>query len=435
MEILQLNNLAVARPLGRSTFSQILRNWLNYFWVFWAIAITSNPGLAVLFGREENLLTVTFFAMVLVLLSRGDLRWPRWSAIPFAVFGLMLAIQCFSFQFFPYITIIGFFIRLSIGLMVWMLVPRLPFIFVRLMIFLAIVSFPFWIIGLTGILNPLIIRLAVQNIPAGVGSRISLIVHTYFMNPDGLLNKVNSGMFWENGAFAGYLNLASIFLLLLRHELSAKTYKKYLFLLSAGALSTMSTAGYIALCPLLFLHSLRGKGWSRVAGVLKHSVLPYPVRVMLIGVIISAVGVIAWGDLPFLGEKIKDQYGTAIRRGEPGWYLTRFGSIFLDLEYIKVRPFTGWGLHDKTRWALHGDYPFEMFAGRGNGLSDFIAKFGLIGLTTFACLTWLGLFRLSRWNAKLALIALGLILIMLNGEAFLNHPFFLSLMFSWPRKS
>jgi hypothetical protein len=429
MEILQLNNLAVTRPLGRSTFS-LRRNWLNYFWIFWIMAITGNPGLPMLLGSQEGMLTVTFVAMVLILLWRRDFQWPRWSAIPFAVFGLLLVIQCFSFQFFPYITIIGFFVRLSIGLMVWMLVPQLPYIFIRVMVFLTIMSFPFWIIGLTGLLTPLITRFALHP---GVSLGYSLIAHTYVMSPKGLA-PMNCGMFWENGAFAGFLNLASIFLLLMRPEFSAKTYKKYLFILTAGALSTQSTAGYIVLCLLLFLHGVRSESMSRLTRFLKYRVSF--LRIVIVGSILIVVGIIAWSNVPFLGDKIKEQYGLAIRREGERWYVTRFGSLILDLDYIKARPFTGWGLHSKTRWALHrGVEALKFTPGMGNGLSDFAAKFGLIGFTTFACLTWLGLFRFSRRSTKLAWIALGLIFIMMNGEAFLDHPFFLGLMFSNLRKS
>jgi hypothetical protein len=433
MEISQLNNLAVIRSADESTFS-LRRNWLNYFWIFWTIAITGNPGLPMLLGSQEGMLTVTFVAMVLILLWRRDFQWPRWSAIPFAVFGLLLVIQCFSFQFFPYITIIGFFVRLSIGLMVWMLVPQLPYIFIRVMVFLTIMSFPFWIIGLTGLLTPLITRFALQSLGTEFGiPRLSLIMHTYVMAPNGL-DKGNSGMLWEGGAFAGFLNLASIFLLLMRPEFSAKTYKKYLFILTAGAFSTMSTAGYVVLCLLLFLHSVRSEPMSRLTRFLKYRVSF--LRIVIVGSILIVVGIIAWSNVPFLGDKIKEQYGLAIRREGERWYVTRFGSLILDLDYIKARPFTGWGLHSKTRWALHrGVEALEFTPGMGNGLSDFAACFGLIGFTTFACLTWLGLFRFSRRSTKLAWIALGLIFIMMNGEAFLDHPFFLCLMFSNLRKS
>jgi hypothetical protein len=435
MEITQINNLAIPRSLDRSTLSRVSGNWLNYFWVFWAIVISSNPGLPLLLGNQEGILTVTFTAMVLILLWRRDFQWPQWSAIPFVVFGLLLIMQSFSFQFFPYITIIGFFVRLSIGLMVWMLVPRLPYIFIRVMVFLAVLSFPFWIIGLTGLLNPLIIRFALHSESISIGTTLSIIVQTYIMVPEGFLTS-NSGMFWERGAFAGYLNLASMFLLLLRPEFSDKTYKRYLFILSAGVLSSMSTAGYLVLGILLFLHGIRSKPMLRLSGLFKYKASFS--RVILVGAFLLTVGIIAWGKVPFLGEKVNQQYRITIRQGSGGsekWYLTRFGSAVFDWEYVKARPFTGWGLHDKTRYALHGgEARSELWSGMGNGLSDFVAKFGLIGLITFACLVWSGLFRLSRWDKKLAFIALGLIFIMLNGECFLNRPFFMSLMFSNLRK-
>ena len=426
MQVLQLNNPAVAQLVDGSSRFGVRRKRLDYFLVFWLLVISGNPGVSMLAGGIESILSVTFLGVGAILLVRRNLQWSRWAAVPFVVFGFLLLVQCLSFQVFPYLTIIGFLIRLSIGLIIWMLVPQLPYIFIRIMVFLTVISFFFWIGGLVGFLHPLIIRVALQNAEVeAVHSRLSLIVHTYVMTENGL-SFGNAGMFWEGGAFAGFLNLAICLLALRRDQFSAKTYRTYLFFLGAGVLSTLSTAGYIVLGANLFLHSLRSIGrYPNSAGSKRNMAL---LRIAFVTFFILTVGFYAWHNLPFLGEKIMYQYETARYQERSGWYLTRLGTMVLDWEYIKRRPLTGWGIRHDTRWALHGGGT-TLELRMGNSLSDFTTRFGFIGLLTFAGLTWLGLFRMTRKNHGRAIIALGIILLMLNGENFLNYPFFLGLMF------
>ena len=426
MQVLQLHNPAVAQLVDGSSRFGVRRKQLDYFLVFWLLVISGNPGVSMLAGGIESILSVTFLGVGAILLVRRNLQWSRWAAVPFVVFGFLLLIQCLSFQVFPYITIIGFLIRLSIGLIIWMLVPQLPYIFIRIMVFLTVISFFFWISGLVGFLHPLIIRVALQNAEVeAVQPRLSLIIHTYVMTDNGLSFR-NAGMFWEGGAFAGFLNLAICLLALQRDQFSAKTYRTYLFFLGAGVLSTLSTAGYIVLGANLLLHSLHSIGrYPNSAGSKRNMAI---LRIAIVTFFILTVGFYAWRNLPFLGEKIIDQYETARYQERSGWYLTRLGTMVLDWEYIKRRPLTGWGIRHDTRWALHGGGTTLEFR-MGNGLSDFTTRFGFIGLLTFAGLTWLGLFRMMRKNRGRAIIALGIILLMLNGENFLNYPFFLGLMF------
>lgn len=71
----------------------------------------------------------------------------------------------------------------------------------------------------------------------------------------------------------------------------------------------------------------------------------------------------------------------------------------------------------------------DLGKGQGNGLSGFAAKFGLLGLGTFLFLCWRTFYRLSGFSVYKASMALLVVVLVLNGEAFLNYPLFLGLMF------
>jgi hypothetical protein len=128
--------------------------------------------------------------------------------------------------------------------------------------------------------------------------------------------------------------------------------------------------------------------------------------------------------LDFVGAKIEHQYDEAKFR-EGNWELGRIGTLLYYLEYIKVHPILGWGPHSKTRLLFDRS---EIIAGQGNGLADFTCKFGLLGLAIYSGCVWKGIFNLTGSRTKAFLFLLFTLLI-LNGEAFLNLPLFLSFMF------
>jgi len=132
--------------------------------------------------------------------------------------------------------------------------------------------------------------------------------------------------------------------------------------------------------------------------------------------------------LDFVGEKIRE-YRQKIAYRERGWERTRFGGIIFDLEYIERRPFFGWGPNHTTRYMLHGG---ENIGAMGNGLSDFTAKFGLLGLITVLTSIWIGVYKLERHNLTKATLFIFFIVMVLNGEHLLDYSVYLGLMFLEP---
>jgi hypothetical protein len=198
-----------------------------------------------------------------------------------------------------------------------------------------------------------------------------------------------------------------------------RSYWTRLCLLFVGLLTTFSTAGYLFLPFTLWLH-FRWDSRAKASAI--RSFMLFYVFALSVEFITyrSVVGSKA------MKEKITTQYTEAVYE-DGGLYQDRFDNLAADLEYIRKRPILGWGLNKETRYMLHRGR--EYGSGHGEGLTDFIVKFGLMGLgVLFVCL-FAGFMQLSRQNIVTSTLAALLILLMLNGECFLNFPLFLGLMF------
>ena len=145
-------------------------------------------------------------------------------------------------------------------------------------------------------------------------------------------------------------------------------------------------------------------------------------------VLVLAVSYTALYHVEAVGQKVEKQYRLA-KYGEREWEITRMGTFLSDLRYVRARPLFGWGLHQETRYALDGGH---IIWGQGNGLSDFAAKFGLVGLLTYLVCVWHGAWALGGWKPARGWFVLLFVMAVLNGEALLNYPLFLGLMFLQP---
>ena len=183
-------------------------------------------------------------------------------------------------------------------------------------------------------------------------------------------------------------------------------------------LTTLSTMGIATLPFVLALHyKLLGRTLAGRLGWISVMVLAVP--------LLAYSANMVW-NLEFMKPKIEGQYKSAVDRA-PRWEATRFGTVIFHWEYIKHRPILGWGLHDKTRFALHhGEAPW---GGLGNGVSDFIHKFGLVGMGIFIFFAWKGLHMLSAGDYLRTSLAMLAVLMSLQSEVFLNFPLYLGLMF------
>ena len=126
-------------------------------------------------------------------------------------------------------------------------------------------------------------------------------------------------------------------------------------------------------------------------------------------------------ELDFLSEKLLMHY-EKIEELEPGWHMSRFGAVLFDLEYINLRPLTGWGLH-MDAFQLHD---FNRYA-TGNGLTGLARMFGVLTCAAYL----LCIFRWF-WVANLGVPALSLWFLMvlqLNSQMLFKYPIFLIFLF------
>lgn len=101
---------------------------------------------------------------------------------------------------------------------------------------------------------------------------------------------------------------------------------------------------------------------------------------------------------------------------------SRFGALRMDLQYIADQPLFGNGLNIKTRFRFHPWITEDI--GHGNGMSNFLAYWGIPFF-----LFWLFcVYKFARKVSDSSLISffsLLIIVLILQGEQFLNFPLFL----------
>lgn len=217
----------------------------------------------------------------------------------------------------------------------------------------------------------------------------------------------NSGMFWEPGAFAGYLILAFLFMVSLNGRFQIGPFKTEFLWLFLGILTSLSTTGYIVFGLIAAVYFLTNYSFGKI--------ILAPLFVVLM--------VYAYSNLAFLQEKILGQYESASEMGRYDVSNTRFGALNMDLQYIKASPLWGNGLHFTTRFRFHPWINEDI--GHGNGMSNYIVIWG-VPVFLIWILSCLGFFRNRMKSLKmLAFIPPIILLLLLQGEQFLNYPVFL----------
>lgn len=114
--------------------------------------------------------------------------------------------------------------------------------YIRIMTIMCLVSLPCWLLAN---ISPDTARLFCQP---GYDWRVKVgysFFYTWGWN--GTIYKRNSGMFWEPGAFQGFIVIAILMLLFETDKLSVKRRKELFFLYIVTLLTTKSTTGYIIL--------------------------------------------------------------------------------------------------------------------------------------------------------------------------------------------
>lgn len=370
---------------------------MEVFLVFWLICISGNPlfseygGKYIYVGTAIGAMAISFYygkplySTKLILFSLACL----------VLFLLQSAVLTgVSIQ-----ANVNFLARIYLGFLITLILgEKFRFAYMKVMFFVAAVSLVLWVV------NRLI------ELPGFVAGRHrSLIIFNYIENGEmfGIVGRRNCGMFWEPGAYQGFIMLVPLMYIGQIRELLSQ-FRKECIVLILALLSTMSTTGYVVFALLSLLVIMKD---------IKNVFLKFFVA-------FSAITVFMWAyySLDFLGEKIEEQYEDALvlETGEASW--SRMGALQVDMDNIKRHPLVGNGFMKSEKYGLLSD---DM-DGAGNGFSGVLNMLGI----PFMFLYFLQLFRNSpaATSYESAIIPL-IVIIMLNGEYFMNYPLFWSLMF------
>lgn len=212
----------------------------------------------------------------------------------------------------------------------------------------------------------------------------SQIVYTQLVGTS-LINR-NAGMFWEPGTFAGYLNVALLFCVY-DDRLNRKTIIPILLAL----ITTFSTTGYIVLfCIILFYLVFVSKAAT--------------VKNIIFTIAVGVLAIYLFNNLSFLGDKINGE--NAEITNSRMYNYKDYKQVILD-NIIIGTSYVDEGVHT------------------GNGFLSFLSEVGIVGLLYY----FISLIsKLSKNIPNRLVFYLTIIfIIILQGECFLNYPFFIAL--------
>lgn len=216
----------------------------------------------------------------------------------------------------------------------------------------------------------------------------------------------NGGPFWEPGAFGGYLILALIINTVFQQKLKNNTNT----ILFVTIITTFSTTTYLALFVFVVAYF-----------VAKSNKISYAV----LGLLFFIISFFAFNEIPFLKEKVQDQYETYQDAAYYSGGGSRFGAAYLDiLEFINS-PIVGRGLGSENRNVFFGDA-----ARRHNGITGFLNSWGIFLFVIY----WLIIYRIFKYysNDKLFGIVATFTWALSNfSEVYFNLPIFWILFFSY----
>ena len=374
--------------------------WSDYLLLFLVVAASGNPAFTHVAGKYLYL----FLVILELLFFRKSLTRMDYkkTALWLMVFVVIFIGQYYTLGIIGFLASGNYIFKVLTGLFAaFILRERFSNLYLRLMTVLTLVSLFFWLLNVVGINLPAIITISEASDGVSVNS---LIVYT--QSAAAKIRETNfprnCGMFWEPGAFAGYL-LIAFFLYINELPTLWKTHRTSCIILILGLVSTFSTTGYILFAVLMLVFFYERK-----------------LHPMLLSAAVVALVMVAWWafiSFDFLGEKIRTEYEYAMEMDEDEVFFSRIGSIVFDLQYIKMHPVFGNGLLDETRYANHISY-IEDLHGFGNGFSGELAYFGIPFMLFYLFMVYRNPTLERKW------LLLFCIVILLQGEYFMNYPLY-----------
>lgn len=373
-----------------------------YFYIFLLVAFSGNP----IFSPTDDVFSrLTLAALVLILairhISYFDLKKGYQFYIYLIFFIVIFLLQKIFLGFVSTFGTIGFLSKITLGYVVIRYVGNnFKFAYFNLIFIISLISLFGYAWNYLGNDIPAIYIEENTALYSDNSGRNILLFHQH---SDGLRN---SGMFWEPGAFACYINLAFLFYIGKIKPLIENNKLKVIIILLA-LLTTYSTTGYIV---LFFI----GITTIYIEYSKRYGILIIPVLILF-----SLIALITYKNSEFLKAKIDNQLEVASYRDKGEFAPDRISAFLFDIHYIKKHPLIGNGLHSKTRFVDHPWLQGETL-GHGNGFSNFLASMGLLSLFFYS-------FFILKSNRNYSWVFIFGVFTLLQGEPLMNFPLFLSL--------
>jgi hypothetical protein len=380
-------------------------NKLSYLLLFLLLAFSGNPVFT------QNKLFLIIFGVLLIialLFSKIKINFLFKKRLFQYVFYFLIIffLQYIVLDFVSFEGVINFYFKILVGaIIVYLLGYSFREKYLNLMSFLGVISIVGFLINFFGVRIPSIFE---------VNNNSSIILFgTYnaFFDAGPMRN---SGMFWEPGAYSGYILLIPLFYLGDLNELW-NLHKKKCLLMIIVLLTTSSTTGYTTFF-LILLYYLMVKSKKKF--------------IVYLGLPFILAGIYSiYTQVDFLGDKIESQAESSLSSNSgKDFSADRFGAFAFDIYYINKHPLIGNGIHSKTRYADHQYLITDEDSGirsHGNGFSNFVASMGIVSMILLFYL----IYKRYPFAKRDSIFLILIVAIMLQGEQFLNYPLFLVLPF------
>lgn len=282
---------------------------------------------------------------------------------------------------------------------------------IKVITHLSIISFLFYLVNLVNsdfiLMIGNLVNFAPEIAPDGT---VNLLIFNFHEN----FGIRNSGFCWEPGAYGSFLILA----LLLRFLKNNFVFDKTVITLILIMLTTISTTTYLALAIILFFYYRIRIGHFNIGFLFVLTII-----------------VFLFIKVPFLNDKIVEAYNKDVSELEGidnliGWYdgvgkelpLNRFASVTFILSHFGISIL--WGISNKYAELFLNMYNVSI----SNGIADFCAKFGVIGLIYF-CIQYVKFCRNYFLNFEHMFYCLLVLLLICFGEPILILPILLIFLF------
>ena len=290
---------------------------------------------------------------------------------------------------------------------------KVSYYIVKVMAHLTIVSFVFFFLQIVGF------RDYIYNYSQALNLKSAYSIDGYtnfviFTLVRGIHDYRNSGFVWEPGAFGCFLIIA----LMLNFFLNKFKYDRKSYIFIIAIITTISTTDYLALIIVLFLvyrYKVPKVNWGAVA-------------LMLVAAVVFTY-------IPILGDKILGTYYEDMddlkrlkyleifyRRNHSQIPLNRFASmvyIYKQFGYQLIL-----GVSNKYDVIVNSKFNINI----SNGLFDFMAKFGLVGLV-FLVYKYARFCIATVLKAEYIVYCIFILLIVGFGEPIMILPFILIFIF------